>query len=80
MIHFRSEADMSDTGGAIMARPKKGAREIKRIVIQGSVQWCDYVEKGARHCRTDVSKLFDVAVRDYLRSQGFDKNPPERVP
>jgi hypothetical protein len=63
-----------------MARPKKKKGEVKRLVVQASIDWADLVERGAKHCRTDVSKLIDVALADYLRARGFTDPPPDRTP
>jgi hypothetical protein len=32
----------------------------------------------AKFCRTDSSKLLDIAVAHYLKAQGFTEEPPER--
>ena len=31
-----------------------------------------------RFCRTDVAKLLDVSVVEYLKTRGFDQEAPER--
>jgi hypothetical protein len=36
------------------------------------------VERGARHCRTDVAKAVDAALIQFFKAQGFDEPPPER--
>lgn len=48
------------------------------VTIKGNPEWRDWVDKGARHCRTDVAKLIDAAVVDYLRARGFTEEAPER--
>jgi hypothetical protein len=74
---------------ATMARPKAKpgrAVEPKRVLkgkplaltIRGSAEWRDWVERGAKHCRTDIAKLVDTALVKYLRSQDFDEPAPER--
>lgn len=72
--------------GATMARRRSGpkasgepAPERTRIVVQASEPWIQYVERGAKFCRTDVSKLVDSALVKYLRDQGFTEEPPDRV-
>ena len=52
----------------------------RRLSVQACDAWIAWVEDGADFCRTDVSKLVDVALVTYLRSQGFTKTPPRRVP
>lgn len=80
---------MAGTVGATMARRKSGpkasgekAPDRTRIVVQACEAWIQYVERGAKHCRTDVSKLIDAAVAKYLREQDppFAEAPPDRVP
>ena len=69
---------------ALMARPKKPgkagqpARQPTAITIRGSIAWREWLERGAEHCLTDVSKLVDVAVTQYLKAQGFDEPRPKR--
>jgi len=52
----------------------------RTVVVRGTGEWADWVERGAKHCRTDVSKLIDAALAAYLRDQGFSEPPPERMP
>jgi hypothetical protein len=67
-----------------MARKKTLPRTKPRIerpiavTIRGSEEWKAWVEAGAKFCRTDVTKLFDVAVVEYLKARGFDSEAPER--
>ncbi len=73
------------SGTAQMARRKNSKQTAqpasgRRLVVQASEAWIAWVEEGADHCRTDVSKLTDVAIAFYLREQGFKKAPPRRVP
>lgn len=69
-----------------MARRKskgkaEAAPQVKaRIAVQAEESWIRWVEEGAEFCRTDVSKLVDMALATYLRAQGFPKPPPKRVP
>lgn len=76
---------MAEVATEVMARrksSKKAASEVpsRRLSVQASEAWIAWVEEGADFCRTDVSKLVDAALAAYLRSQGFDKAPPKRVP
>jgi hypothetical protein len=72
-------------GVGLMARRKSGKKRgvaapaSRRIVVQASEEWIAWVEEGADFCRTDVSKLVDVALFQYLKSQGFEKIPPKRI-
>lgn len=74
---------------AVMARPKaKGKRTTAAkgttgpkptaLTIRGSLDWRGWIERGADHCRTDVAKLVDAAVIEYLRARGFDEPAPRR--
>lgn len=67
-----------------MARRKAGksgeSAPNRRLSVQASPEWIEYVERGADFCRIDVSKLTDVAIVQYLRAQGFTEQPPKRVP
>jgi hypothetical protein len=62
------------------AASAKGQKANKRIVVQAMDEWIAWVERGAEFCRTDVSKLVDSALIDYLRARGFEEKPPKRVP
>ncbi len=48
------------------------------LTIRGSLDWREWVERGAEHCRTDAVKLVNAALIDYLRARGFAENPPKR--
>jgi hypothetical protein len=48
------------------------------VTLRGSQEWKAWIEAGARFCRTDVAKLLDSAVVDYLKARGFDQPAPER--
>jgi hypothetical protein len=65
--------------------PKKKVKPVKKksrlpvaVTIKGSEEWKAWLEEGAEFCLTDVSKLMDVAVANYLKSQGFEKPRPKR--
>lgn len=53
-------------------------RQPTAITVRGSKEWRAWVERGARFCLTDTSKLVDIAVARYLKEQGFDESRPER--
>jgi hypothetical protein len=64
-------------------RPAKAAKKPSgakptALTIRGNLDWREWVERGANHCRTDVAKLVDAALIDYLKARGFAEIPPER--
>jgi hypothetical protein len=70
---------------ATMAQPKaktqtasKAAPKPTALTIKGNPDWREWVDQGASFCRTDVAKLVDAALVDYLKAKGFTKLPPER--
>jgi hypothetical protein len=71
---------------AVMARKKSAGKKSpspalnKRLSVQACEEWLAWVEKGADYIRTDVSKLVDMALTNYLRAQGFTEPPPKRTP
>lgn len=75
-----------ESGVMAKTRPKRQAVEAKKpsgakptaLTIRGSLDWREWVEAGAKHCRTDVAKLVDAALVEYLRARGFDQEVPER--
>jgi hypothetical protein len=59
----------------------KAAQENPRptaMTIKGRPEWRDWVERGAEFCRTDVAKLVDAALVEYLKQRGFDEPAPKR--
>jgi hypothetical protein len=71
-------------GTATMGRPKKkrtdaAEPDVKRIAIQGTVEWCEWLEEFAESCRTDVSKVIDTCLADAAKARGF-RAPPKRTP
>jgi hypothetical protein len=73
---------------AVMARPKRAtgkkvaAREPTNkptaITVKGSPEWREWVNRGAKHCRTEVAKVVDAALVDYFKARGFTEEAPER--
>ncbi|MGO9465581.1 MAG: hypothetical protein ACLQVF_15665 [Isosphaeraceae bacterium] len=51
----------------------------RRVAIRGTREWTDWLDRGAAYCRTDVAKLIDAALIDYLKGRGFDEPPPPRT-
>jgi hypothetical protein len=71
------------TAGATVGRLKKQAKRPdgpRTIGVRASGEWAGWIERAAKHCRTDIAKLIDVAVAEYVKARGFDESPPERVP
>jgi hypothetical protein len=63
-------------------RRRKSARPepvTKQVGIRASLDWADWLDRAATHCRTDVAKLIDAAVIDYVRQRGFDEPAPPRL-
>jgi hypothetical protein len=48
------------------------------VTLRGGPEWKAWIEEGARFCRTDVAKLIDTAVVDYLKARGFKQEAPDR--
>jgi hypothetical protein len=70
--------------GAVAVAKRKASNAVEpgrkptALTIKGSLEWRAWVEKGATFCRTDVAKLVDAALVDYLKNRGFEPEPPER--
>jgi len=69
-------------GVAVMAKKKASSsvpdRPVIAVTIRGSAEWKAWVEAGADFCRTDVTKMFDAAIVDYLKARGFPQEAPRR--
>lgn len=69
---------------AVMAKKKPGPRpnplgsRDQLIAFKCSAEYKRWAEEGADFCRTDVSKLLDVSLVEYLKARGFTKEPPKR--
>jgi hypothetical protein len=48
------------------------------VVVKGTLEWKEWIENAAEHCRTNVSSLVDIAVTQYVRAQGYEVKPPPR--
>jgi len=60
-------------------KPKKSvSKQPTAITVRGSKEWRSWVEKMAKHCMTDTSKLVDAALARYGKEQGFDEPRPDR--
>ncbi len=82
MLHLEIEGDvqtMPPPKRKARASSPKPKRSAKQIGIASTPEWADWVREGAEFCRTDVAKMVDQALVDYLRSKGFIKPAPPRV-
>jgi hypothetical protein len=70
--------------GATVSRPKKlvdkKPKGPKTIGVRSTPEWAEWIDKAARHCRTDIAKLIDASVAEYVKARGFTEVPPERIP
>jgi hypothetical protein len=70
--------------GAAMAAPKRKATKPKgkaahtTVNIKASEEWKAWVERLAKHCRTDIAKLVDSSLIARAKAEGFDEEAPER--
>jgi hypothetical protein len=81
----QEQIGMPPGANATMGRPKKSADQRKPTVprtvgVRASGEWAAWIERAAKHCRTDVAKLIDNAVVEYAKARGFEEIPPERIP
>ena len=71
-----------------MERPKSMGRKksdppdmpprVSAVTIKGTPEWKAWVERAADHCRDSVSAMFDKAVTEYAKKNGFEEPPPRR--
>lgn len=66
--------------GRKKTKPPDPNRKPVALNIKGDPAWREWVEEGAIHCRMSVSALIDVALAKYLKTEGFVRKPPERLP
>jgi hypothetical protein len=48
------------------------------VTLKGSAEWKAWVDDLADHCRTDVSKLIDMALVEFAKGHGFSRQAPRR--
>lgn len=60
------------------AKPIKTPVRSTAVCIKGTHEWKEWVESGAKFCRTDVAKLVDAALSHYLQANGYVSRPPLR--
>ena len=69
-----------------MGRPKKQVDdgnpppEKRSIGMRVSVDYADWLEKLAKHYRTNVAGIIDRALAEWSQSEGYEHLPPERNP
>lgn len=69
--------------GTLVGRPKKQTKPgqlTKTVGVRATSEWAEWLERLAKHCRTDIAKLIDASVAEYGKAHGFDEPPPERIP
>jgi hypothetical protein len=69
--------------GTTMGRPKKGKKKVpgsRTVGVRATAEWADWLERLAKHNRTDIAKVLDAAATHYAKATGFNEPPPERVP
>jgi hypothetical protein len=81
----RGKGGVVETGVIDMAKVKQKPKPVpsrgpRTVGVRATGEWADWLERAARHCRTDVAKLLDAAVADYVKLRGFNELPPERIP
>lgn len=65
-----------------MSRKRSEPEPEPKVVVVGikaTSDWREWLQRGAKHCRTDAAKLIDAAVAEYLSKRGFTEKPPERA-
>ena len=74
-------------GVATVGRPKKTRPAsspkplpARTVGLRATGEWCAWLERAARHNRTDVAKFIDAAVIAWAKARGFDEPAPDRVP
>jgi len=69
---------------AMMAAPKRKAAKPKRkagyatVNVKASDEWKVWLDRLAKHCRTDIAKLIDRGLILVARAEGFNEEAPER--
>lgn len=76
---------MAFIGRPLLVSPNPEAVEAieatsRSVRVRVAGEWAAWLERAAKHCRTDIAKLIDAAVADYVKARGFSEEPPERVP
>jgi hypothetical protein len=60
------------------APPRRADAKPTAVTVKGSPEWREWVNRGAKHCRTEVAKVIDAALVDYFKARGFTEEAPER--
>ena len=66
------------TMGRKKTDPPDSPRRMVAVTIKGNVEWKEWLEEAATHCRLTVSALVDLAVTEYVREHGYKAPPPPR--
>lgn len=63
-------------------KPNRKLKPLDRVncSIRCTLEWSEWLFRGARHSRLSVSNLIEVAAMEYLKRRGFAESPPERIP
>jgi hypothetical protein len=56
------------------------ATSLRTVGVRATAEWADWLERLAKHNRTDIAKVLDAAATHYAKATGFNEPPPERVP
>jgi hypothetical protein len=48
------------------------------VTLKGSTAWKAWLDRLADVCRTDTSKLIDMALVEFARNHGFEEEAPRR--
>jgi len=48
------------------------------VTLKGTIEWKAWVDELASLCRTDTSKLIDMALVEFAKARGFKKEAPRR--
>ena len=75
------EVMMMAKKSARAGRPSRRAdaeRKAVVVALKGSPEWKAWVDDLAVHCRTDLSKLVDLALVELAKSRGFNREAPQR--
>lgn len=62
--------------------PNRKSNPLHRVncSVRCTLEWSEWVFRGARHCRLSMSNLIEMAITEYLKRRGFPEAAPERIP
>ena len=71
-------------GVETVGRPKKvapkGASKPKTLGFRVSGPYGEWLERLAKHYRTNVAGIIDRALAEWAEAEGYKEAPPERMP